>query len=131
MIKETKIIHQDSNPADMPLFLFDGEHISITGRALPEFAPLAWFPFLEKLMEHIFDLEKVTVDFKLDFYNSSSSRFITDMFDILDKNRLRCVPTVNWHYFEADEDTLADGEMWRDTFKNVKINLISRDEKNT
>lgn len=129
MIKETKIIHEelDENSKDMPLFIFDGENISITGRAMPEFAPKSWYPFLEKLREHVLTVEKLIVDFNLDFYNSSSSRYITDMFDILNRNRTKCVPYVNWYYYEADDDTLADGEMWRDAFRNIKVNLIRRD----
>lgn len=126
MIKETKIILNDPTSVDMPLFIFDGEYISISGKALPEFAPLAWKPFLDKLREHILTISKVTVDFKLDYYNSASSRFITDMFTILDQNRLKCTPIINWYYFKLDEDTMADGEMWKDTFKRLNIALIEK-----
>jgi hypothetical protein len=128
MIKEIKTIceEEDENSKDMPLFLFAGDYISITGKALPEFAPKSWYPFLEKLREHVLTVNKIQVDFKLDFYNSSSSRYITDMLDILSENRLKCTPLIHWYYFKEDDDTFADGEMWQEAFKKIKIVLIPR-----
>jgi hypothetical protein len=77
MIKEIKTIceEEDENSKDMPLFLFAGDYISITGKALPEFAPKSWYPFLEKLREHVLTVNKIQVDFK-EGVRCKSVRFI-------------------------------------------------------
>lgn len=57
---------------------------------------------------------KATFDFKLEYFNSSSAKFIMDMFVELEK----CVKdgldlTINWHYEELDEDLLESGEEYQ------------------
>ena len=125
----------NKHEADMPKFIWTDNSVTLIGRAIPEFAIQAWAEFMVTLNNYFKDIpmkmldrKKLTVDFKLDFYNSASSIFITEMFRVLQSNWGKCDITVNWYYFEADEDTEADGEMYRDSnlYKKITVNLIQR-----
>lgn len=112
----------------MPIFSLMDEVILITGKATPEFAPLAWKQFIDDLKEHIKGKRRLILNFKLDLYNSSSSRFITEMLNILDQNYTKCKSIVNWFYFPNDDTTFEDGEMYAETFKNIEFNFKIRHE---
>jgi glucan-binding YG repeat protein len=111
---------------EIPKFDFDQNEINITGRSIPEFAAPAWFDFLEELRIYIKKRNLLYLNFKLDYYNSSSSIYINDMFNVLTENAKICRSTVNWYYFEADETTMEDGEIYKEQHPKIKINLISR-----
>lgn len=51
----------------------------------------------------------INVHFKLDYFNSTSAKFILDIFSKLSRLKdFDSVQTIiNWHYFELDEDMLA------------------------
>lgn len=55
---------------------------------------------------------EISVNFKLDYFNSTSTKFILDFFSKLSKLKdFKSVKTtVNWFYFEMDEDMLENGE---------------------
>jgi len=113
---------------DNPVFTFNDEVINITGRAIPELASLAWCGFLEDLREYVKSKNRLLVNFKLDYFNSSSSRYITDMFSILSEYARQCRTTVNWYYFEGDETTYENGEIYQERNLKIKINLIMRND---
>jgi len=54
----------------------------------------------------------ININFQLDYFNSTSAKFILDVFSKLSKLKdfesLKL--TINWHYFEMDEDMLENGE---------------------
>lgn len=134
--KPEKKITCNEVPKDMPVFEWTDDSITLTGKAIPEFAAQSWTPFILELEEFFnkqilksVKREKFTVNFKLDYYNSSSNAFISKMFDILQKNSNKRDCVVNWYYFEADDDGAGDdGEMYRDSslYKKVAVNLIIR-----
>ena len=127
MIKEVLILSDDFSK-DMPLFDFNEGQITISGKAMPEFAKLAWIPFLEKLKEYLEKYDKLNIDFMLDFYNSSSNMYISDMFRILKEYRKKCSCNITWWYFVRDEDCKADGELYQQSFTTLNINLKKRKE---
>lgn len=51
--------------------------------------------------------DHITLDFKLEYYNSSSAKFIMEM--LLKLNNFENV-LVKWNYDEMDEDLLESGE---------------------
>ena len=68
--------------------------------------------FFEPLMNWIDELKSaepdhITLDFKLEYYNSSSAKFIMEL--LLKLNNFKNV-LVKWHYDEMDEDLLESGE---------------------
>jgi hypothetical protein len=135
-MKQFNFTFEDSkHDVDMPKFIWTENSVTMTGRAMPEFAIQAWVEFMYTLNKHfepiqmkMLDRETFTVNFKLDFYNSASSIYITEMFRVLQSNWSKCDCIVNWYFFEADEDTEIDGEMYRDSnlYRKVKVNLIKR-----
>lgn len=109
--------------------------ITITGRAFPEFAAMAWSPFILKLETYftnkqvkLIDRPTFVVNIDLDFYNTSSTIYITMIFVILQNNWSKCDCVVNWHYSEEERDE-SEGEMYRDSllYRKIKVNLVSRD----
>ena len=68
--------------------------------------------FFEPLMNWMDELKSlepdhITLDFKLEYYNSSSAKFIMEL--LLKLNDFKNV-LVKWHYDEMDEDLLESGE---------------------
>jgi hypothetical protein len=113
---------------DVPVFNFCDNIITISGRAIPEHAAVAWFDFLDKLKVYVKSTYHLTIDFKLEYYNSSSSMYITDMFHILSNCRA-CKAVVNWYYYPADETSMENGEIYKESNSKVTVNLIERDKK--
>jgi hypothetical protein len=111
---------------DMPRFFWHENTIDICGHAKPEFAPLSWQNFLKNFSEFLKDKKSIIVNFKLEYYNSASSRFITEMFVILTKN-YKLKPIVNWYYFKDDEDSVEDAEIYQENYPKIKVKLIQRD----
>lgn len=111
--------------SDMPEFLISGNILTIKGKALPEFADMAWIPFLNRYIDFIKKHKEIVINFDLD-YNSSSSRFITDMFRITSMNWpfVKCV--VNWYSFPEDENNLANIELYKESNPKITFNLISK-----
>jgi hypothetical protein len=132
-LKRTDLI---KNP-DMPKFAWVGDSVTLTGRAMPEFAEDAWSAFIMDLKDYYSEFKetisprnKFIINLKLDFYNSASSIFITTIFQLMQSNKNKCQSIVNWHYFAADDDDLANAEMYKESrnFKSVKVNLIERND---
>ena len=120
---------------DMPHFEWTGKSCTLTGHAKPEFAPDAWSPFIEDLQLVFQNMQKerrseFIINFKLEFYNSSSNIYISKFFALMQEYSHKCKMKVNWYYFEKDDDGLADGEMYRDSknFSKVETILIARNE---
>lgn len=113
---------------DNPIFDFNDEVINITGRAIPELASLAWCGFLDDLKQYIKSKTRLIINFRLDYFNSSSSRYITDMFSILSEFSRQCRTTVNWYYFDGDDTTMENGEIYKERNLKIKVNLIKRDD---
>jgi hypothetical protein len=73
----------------------------ITGRSLPEDSAEFFEPLLAWVKEYRKDPNPVTdIIFKLDYFNTASSKFIQDILA-----QLEGVPgaKVSWYYFEDDE----------------------------
>ncbi len=71
------------------------------------------------------DLKKpLTFNFKLTYFNTSSSKGILDIMKLLKEFQNGTGATVSWHYPEDDEDNLEEAEDFiADT--GLKMNLIS------
>ncbi len=99
---------------ETPSISFDLEKgtLEISGRSIPEnpiefYTPL--FDALDKYEEGLLPL--TTVDIKLDYFNSSSSKCILDVLKKLEEiNQKGSKVTINWHYEEEDENMLTVGE---------------------
>lgn len=106
-------LHLDSSPKT-PLIDFDYETgvLSLRGRSIPEnslefFKPLN--DWLEEYETHPKDV--TTIDVRLEYFNTSSSRCILDLFKRLEKiNSNSTAVLVNWYYEKDDKDMEEAGE---------------------
>jgi len=105
---DTPKVILDANP-DNPIF-------EISGRSLPEDVVAFYEPILEWLDEYAQGpLPKTVFDFKLEYFNTASSKLLLDvllkledMYD--DGNDI----LVRWHYPDDDEDMEEAGEEYAD-----------------
>ncbi len=110
-----------------PTLNFNGETgiLEIKGRSLPEHAIEFYAPVLEWMDKYKKSPKsKTTVNVSLEYFNTSSSKLILDIFRRLKElhaggNEL----VVNWYYEEDDPDIQEQGEIFRDLVK-VPINMI-------
>jgi hypothetical protein len=84
----------------------------ISGRSIPENSVDFYKPLLEWLdMYKEAPLDKTVVKIKLEYFNTSSSKCILDVFKKLEAiHKAKNDVEVNWYYEEDDEDMLEAGE---------------------
>ena len=100
---------------DTPLIDFDIDagKFEISGRSLPEDAVSFYNPVLEWLDGYYqgSPLGETVFDFKLEYFNTASSKLVLDLFMKLEEYATQGNSTkVNWYYFEDDEDMQEAGE---------------------
>jgi len=108
-------------------FDMDSARLEIRGKSYPENT----FEFYEPILtwiKHFLDNNSdktVTFDLEIIYYNSSSSKALFDLFDIVEEaveegsNIL-----INWYYDEDNETALEAGEDFIEDFENLNFNLI-------
>ena len=101
--------------------------IEIKGRSIPENSIEFYRPIVEWLDEYIKNPnKKTTVNVQLEYFNTSSSKCILDIFKKLETlKKARNEVIINWYYEEDDEDMLESGEDYesiiRVPFKMIEI----------
>lgn len=111
--------------------------LEFIGESRPEdvkkfFTPI--FEWLDAYKSHLYFLAdkqgsaiKVECNFKMEYFNSSSAKYILDLFMKLgeiDKGNLNVNVNVNWHYNEMDEDMKDAGEEF-EKLAGLKFNLVA------
>lgn len=95
---------------DTPKILLDKSNkiFEISGRSLPEDSAEFFQPVIDWLDEYGKDpLDETVFDFKLEYFNTASSKLILDVLTCLeDIDGVRVV----WYYYEDDEDMEEAGE---------------------
>ncbi len=114
-----------------PDIYFDSEKgkIEIEGRSIPENSIEFYKPLVDWLDEYAnTPQEKTEVNIKLEYFNTSSSKCILDVFKKLEtiyKNSNDVV--INWYYEEDDEDMLEAGEDYQSILK-IPFKMIEMEE---
>jgi len=102
-------------------FLNTGE-LSVTGRSLPEDVHKFYDPLIDWVKQ--LDAEKVKLDLKLEYLNTSSTKKVLNLLLALDDNRMVKDIDVNW-YFEFDDLEMEDlGGIYEDELKRIKFNYV-------
>jgi hypothetical protein len=92
----------------------DGE-LLMTGRSLPE-NPLKLYDPIFKWAEN-FDKDSILLNFKLEYFNTASSKQLFNLIKIFVENsRIKNIQ-VKWHYEEGDYDSKETGEHFSHLFK--------------
>jgi len=112
-----------------PAISFNSETgvIEIKGRSIPENSIEFYRPLVEWLEAYGENpKEQTTVNIQLEYFNTSSSKCILDVFKKLESiKKQRNNVVINWYYEEDDEDMLEAGEDYesiiRIPFKMIEI----------
>jgi len=112
-----------------PLINFNGENgnFELKGKSIPENSALFYKPFFEWLDKYASKPAPITVlNIQLDYFSTSSSKCIYDMFKKLEKlsDSKKSEVFVNWHYNENDEDMEEVGVDFKSLFK-IPFELVS------
>src|SRR3989339_32846 len=93
--------------------------IEIKGRSIPENSIEFYRPLVEWLEEYSKEPQKLTtVNIQLEYFNTSSSKCILDVFKKLETiKKARNEVVINWYYEEDDEDMLEAGEDYQSIIK--------------
>ncbi len=112
-----------------PLVEFDPVKglLEIKGRSIPENSIEFYKPLVDWLEEYSgVAVEKTVVNVHLEYFNTSSSKCILDVFkklEVIQKSKNEVL--INWYYEEDDEDMLEAGEDYesiiRVPFKMIEI----------
>ena len=101
--------------------------IDVKGRSIPENSIEFYKPLVDWLEEYSGNPhDKTVVNIQLEYFNTSSSKCILDVFKKLEsihKNGKEVI--INWYYEEDDEDMLEAGEDYesiiRIPFKMIEV----------
>ena len=112
-----------------PSVKFDSDEgiFEIKGRSIPENSVEFYKPLVDWLDTYKeTPLSKTVVNIRLEYFNTSSSKCILDVFKKLEAiHRSKNEVEVNWYYEEDDEDMLEAGEDYesiiRVPFKMIEI----------
>ena len=95
---------------DTPKIILDKTNkiFEISGRSLPEDSAEFYQPVLDWLSEYANDpLPETIFVFKLEYFNTASSKLILDVLTALEEIENA---KVHWYFFEEDEDMEEAGE---------------------
>jgi hypothetical protein len=115
-------------------FKVDEGHLLFEGRAIPEDS----ISFFEPILILLDQYEKkpnlsLTVDFKLEYFNTSSAKFILKILLVLKKiDTGLCNVVINWYFDEDDDDMFEVGQDY-EHFVKIIINMkrMSNDQSLT
>lgn len=104
--------------------------LEFKGRSSPENSIQFYSHINEKLDQYIQNENgsaELVVNFEFDYFNSSSSKCLWDVFKklVIIREKGKKV-TVNWFYDEDDEDMKESGEDFRDLM-DLEFNFIERE----
>lgn len=99
-------------------FKTSGE-LKVTGRALPEDANTFFKPLLEWVRN--FSAEEIHIEFNLDYFNTSVSKQLLDIFKIIENNPDNKVIKIKWMYEDGDEEMLESGEIYSEILKRFEF----------
>jgi len=100
--------------AKTPTVKFDSQKgsLELKGRSIPENSIEFYKPLNDWIDEYATNPQaQTTVDIKLEYFNTSSSKCILDLFKLLEKlNEKSTKVKINWFYEVEDEDMAEAGE---------------------
>ena len=105
----------------------DAGKLELSGRSIPENSIEFYKPLLDWIESYGSSPQGNTeVDIKLEYFNTSSSKCILDVFKKLEGVGNTNM-TVNWYYEEDDEDMLEAGEDYQ-AIINIPFKMIEVEE---
>lgn len=111
------------------VFLPNGT-LSIRGRSYPENTFIYYEPVLEWLKDYFNDepAEKTVLEMEISYFNSSSSKVLFDLLDILDAQKEQHSIQVNWIYHPDNESAEEAGEDFIADFEDLDFRLVTKSD---
>jgi hypothetical protein len=110
-----------------PRIFFDATNgvLDIEGDSYPENSMQFYQPVFQWLNTFIAQTTTpITFNFRLDYFNTSSSKCILNILEILERASTSGRPvTLNWHFHEDDDDMKEHGEEFAEDF-SISFNFI-------
>lgn len=107
-------------------FLAQEGMLEVKGRSIPENSIEFYKPLIDWIEEYAKSPKPETaVNVQLEYFNTSSSKCILDVFKKLEAINQQIV--INWYYEEDDEDMLEAGEDY-DAIINIPFKMIEVEE---
>lgn len=108
--------------------LQDKRFITFKGKSYPENTFDFYMPIISWLKKYFETTkEKTIIEFEISYFNSSSSKLFFDLFDLFEEAvQDNCQIIINWYFDEENESAQEAGEDFKDDFKTLNINLVSR-----
>ena len=105
-------------------------YLLVRGRSIPENSIEFYKPLIEALEAYNSSSQSNTkVDIQLEYFNTSSSKCILDVFKKLEAiNSGNSEVIINWYYEEDDEDMLEAGEDYQ-AIINIPFKMIEVEEE--
>jgi hypothetical protein len=102
---------------DTPYIFCDAENAEVimSGRSLPE-NPLKIYEIIFRWAES-YDKESIRIIFKLEYFNTASSKQIFTLIKTFVENKSVKEVKVKWHYEEGDYDSKETGEHFSHLFR--------------
>jgi len=114
-----------------PFVKFDGDKglVEIRGRSIPENSIEFYKPLIDWLDKYSDQLNgKTSVNIKLEYFNTSSSKCILDIFRKLELiHKKGNEVEINWYYEEDDEDMFEAGEDYQSII-SIPFKMIEMEE---
>ncbi len=116
---------------DTPKIHFDTQipNFELANKSLPEDAIEFYQPVFRWLEGYKINPNPITVfDFKLEYFNTASSKQIIQILSLIAQIAQKSDVTVRWHYRDIDEDMQAIGEEYS-MLINVKFEMVEYKDK--
>jgi len=111
-----------------PRIVFDPSQgkFEISEKSLPEDALAFYLPIIKWLEKYsLSPNEETNVDFKLEYFNTASSRMLYKLFSVLRDVSEKSKVSINWHYKKEDTDMLASGKRFDQLIKTPFVFIES------
>ena len=125
-----EMLHFEAS-AKTPSVSFDptSGKLELRGRSIPENSIEFYKPLNDWIDSYAnAPKESTVIDIKLEYFNTSSSKCILDLFKKLERlNNDQCQVQVNWYFEEDDEDMEEAGEDYQ-AIINLPFTMIEVEE---
>ncbi len=100
--------------------------LELSGSSYPENTSEFYQPLIEWIQKYFLEVtKKLTLNIKIDYLNSSSIKFLSDIIDKLENyHKSSGEVEINWYYKEDDDDMMEMGEEIKEDV-TFTFNLIS------
>lgn len=104
---------------------FDEGKILLAGISIPEDPYAFYSPVIAEIDSYVLNPQEITVlEFKLEYFNTSSTLVIRNLIRDLSQNLTNSKLIVKWYHEEYDDDMKEAGDEFRMLFDGIPFEII-------